>query len=127
MRSAAVGLVLVVTSAGGAWAAPWTDAVPITGQAVTASSINAPTLNCGGLGTLSVTFNWTSVSGATGYQLTAGDTTYPVQTTRTRTITAAIAGGSATVRALHDFGSTTWTSAASNQRNYTVAVVSLCS
>jgi len=108
-------------------AAAWTDPVDISGTAITAHTVPAPTLSCGALGVLSVTFNWTAVSGATGYQLTAGGTTYPVQTTTTRTITAVITGGTATVRALHDFGSTTWTSVASNQRTYTVAVVSLCS
>lgn len=108
-------------------AAAWTDPVDISGTAITAHTVPAPTLSCGALGVLSVTFNWTAVAGATGYELTAGGTTYPVQTTTTRTITAVITGGTATVRALHDFGSTTWTSVASNQRTYTVAVVSLCS
>jgi signal peptidase I len=108
-------------------AAAWTDPVDISGTTMTAHTVPAPTLSCGALGAFSVTFNWTAVSGATGYQLTAGGTTYPVQTATTRTIIVAITAGTATVRALHDFGSTTWTSVASNQRTYTVAVVSVCS
>ena len=44
----------------------------------------------------------------------------------TATITAAISGGTAWVVANRNFGSTTWTSVASQTRTYTVAVVSLC-
>lgn len=124
---AAAGSAMVVLVGGSASAAPWTDDVAITGSGLTATTVSAPVLSCGALGVLSVTFDWTAVSGATGYQLTAGGTTYPVQATTTRTITAVITGGTATVVAHRNFGSTTWTSVASNQRTYTVAVVSLCS
>lgn len=114
-----------VAIAAPAQATAWTDDVPLTGTSLTSTTVAAPSLSCGTLGVFSVTFNWTAVSGATSYQLTAGGTTSTVSGT-TKTITAVISGGTATVKAVRDFGSTTWTSAASNQRTYTVAAVSLC-
>ena len=122
------GAAMTVAVAGPASAVPvpWTDPVDVTGTVLTSTTIPAPTLSCGALGVLSVTFNWTAVAGATSYQLTAGGTTYTVAGT-TKTITAVIAGGTATVKAVRDFGSVAWSSVASNQRTYTVAAVSLCS
>jgi signal peptidase I len=127
MAVAVAGTALLV--AGPAVAAPWTDTVPVTGSTYTASALPAPaTFMCGGVGLLSVTFNWAAVPGATGYTLhygNGGASTKSVSGTTT-SITAAISGGTAWVVADKNYGSTTWTSASSNTRNYTVAVVSLC-
>jgi signal peptidase I len=129
----AVGALFLLVGPGqvaGAWAAPWTDPVPISGTTLTAGTIPAPaTFTCGGLGLLSVTFNWAAVAGATDYTLhygSGGSTTVTVTGT-SRTIVTAISGGTAWVRANRVFPSTTWTSVASNTRSYTVALVSLCS
>jgi signal peptidase I len=129
----AVGALFLIVGPGqaaGAWAAPWTNPVAISGTTLTAGTIPAPaTFTCGGLGLLSVTFNWAAVAGATDYTLhygSGGSSTVAVAGT-SKTIVSAISGGTAWVRANRSFGSTTWTSAASNSRTYTVAVVSLCS
>ncbi len=105
-----------------------TAAVP-TGNLVTTTVPAAATFTCGALGLLSVTFNWAAVAGATGYTLHygSGGSQTVTTTATTRTITAAISGGTAWVVAHRNFGSTTWSSVASNTRSYTVAVVSLCS
>lgn len=111
-----------------AWAAPWTNPVTATGT-FTATTVPAPTLSCGALGLLSVRFNWTAVAGATNYTLhhgSGGSQTLTLTGT-THTLTGAISGGTAWVVANRNFGSTTWSSVASNTRSYTVAVVSLCS
>jgi hypothetical protein len=122
-------MAVVAGPAGPASAAPWTDAVTISGTTLTAGTVAAPVLSCGALGVLSVTFNWTAVSGATSYTLHYGIGGSSTTTTAGTTITlvAAISGGTAWVEANHNYGSTTWTSIASNTRSYTVAVVSLCS
>jgi hypothetical protein len=84
--------------------------------------------NCGLLGLFSVAFSWAPVPGATSYTLHYGfGGSATLTTTATwATITAVIAGGTAWVTANRDFGASTWTSAPSNSRGYTVAVVSLC-
>lgn len=130
-RSAAfavLGMTVVVASP--ASAAFWTNDAPATGTTFTAYTLPAPaTFTCGGLGVLSVTFNWAAVSGATNYTLhygSGGATTKTVTGTST-SITAAVSGGTAWIVANRSFGSTTWSSVASNTRTYTVAVVSLCS
>lgn len=107
-----------------AWA--WWSSTATATATVKATTIAPPTLSCGTLGVLSVTFNWTAVAGATSYTLTAGGTTYPNLTTTSKTIVTAINAGTATVVANQSFGSTTWTSLASNSRSFTVAVVSVC-
>lgn len=119
----------VIMTAGPGSAAPWTDPVAVTGTTLTATTIPVTTLTCGGLGVLSVTFNWIAVPNATNYTLHFGPGgSSTVTTTNTsRTITTALAGGTAWVNVNRVFGSTTWTSANSNTRSYTVAVVSLCS
>jgi len=107
----------------------WTDTAGATSGSFAAGTISAPTLSCGALGVLSVTFNWTAVSGATGYPFHYGAGGASTLNTASTTVTlvAAIAGGTAWVVANRDFGSPTWSSVASNTRSYTVAVVSLCS
>jgi signal peptidase I len=126
--TAVAAMAVVAGPAGPASAAPWTDGVTISGSTLTAGTVAAPTLSCGALGVLSVTFNWTAVSGATSYTLHYGIGGSSTTTTASTTITliAAISGGTAWVEANHNYGSTTWTSNASNTRSYTVAVVSLC-
>ena len=126
--TAVAAMAVVAGPAGPASAAPWTDSVAVSGTTLTATTVPAPTLNCGALGVLSVTFVWTAVSGATGYTfhygLGGGSSTTTTGTSIT--LVTAISGGTAWVEANHNYGSTTWTSAASNTRTYTVAVVSLC-
>jgi signal peptidase I len=129
LLTVALGGVLALVPAH-AWAA-WSDTVPVTGSSFSTITVPAPaTFTCGGLGLLSVTFNWAAVSGATNYTLHFGSAGSPQTVTVTgtsRTITAAVAGGTAWVVANRVFPSTTWTSVASTTRSYTVAVVSLCS
>lgn len=113
-----------------AFAAFWTDSVTVGGTTYTASTIPAPaTFTCGALGVLSVKFNWSAVAGATDYTVHygSGGASTTTVTGTTVTITSVISGGTAWVQANRNFGSTTWTSAGSNTRSYTVAVVSLCS
>jgi len=125
---AAVGITLAVASP--ASAAFWTNDAPATDTTFSAYTLPAPaTFTCGTLGVRSVTFNWTAVTGATGYTLhygAGGATTKSVTGTST-TVTATISSGTAWIVANRSFGSTSWSSVASNTRSYTVAVVSLCS
>lgn len=106
----------------------WTDRGTITSGVVSAGVVPATTLSCGAIGALSVTFNWTAVTGATSYVLHSGPngTTTETLTTTTRRFTTALASGTAWVITQRAFGQVTWVSAPSNARNYTVAVVSLC-
>lgn len=124
---AAVGASLVVASPSSA--AFWTNDAPVTGTTFTASTVPKPaTFTCGALGVLSVTFNWSAVAGATSYTVhygSGGALTKAVTGTST-TITSAVSGGTAWVVANRAFGSTTWSSVASNTRSYTVALASLC-
>lgn len=127
--AAASGAAMTLLVAGPASAAPWTDDVAVTETTLTTTTIPTTTLSCGALGVLSVTFNWTAVPNATNYTLhfgSGGSSTVTTSST-SRTITTALAGGTAWVTVNRAFGSTTWTSAPSNTRTYTVAVVSLCS
>jgi hypothetical protein len=110
--------------------AAWTDAAGVTGTKVAAYTVPpSPSFTCGTLGVFSVRFNWTAVSGATSYTLHygSGGASTLSTTSTTATLTSAISGGTAWVEVNRDFGSTTWTSVASQSRSYTVAVVSLCS
>jgi signal peptidase I len=129
-RSATVATVAgLLAWSGPASATPWTDGVPITGQALTAYTVPPPaTFSCGPLGILSVTFSWAAVAGATNYTVhfgSGGSLTRTVNGTTT-TFTSALSGGTAWVQANVNYGSTTWTSAPSDTRGYTVALVSLC-
>lgn len=127
-RATAAAVASVAVIAGPASAAPWTDAVGVTGTTLTAGTVPATSLSCGALGVLSVTFNWTAVPGATSYTLHygSGGSSTVTTTSTSRTIVSAISGGTAWVVVNRDFGSVTWSSVASNTRTYTVAVVSLC-
>lgn len=110
--------------------AAWTDGVATSGSVVSTGSIAAPTdFSCGAVGVLSVTGTWTAVPGATSYTVhygAGGSETFTTTSTSATLITV-IAGGTAWVTANRNFGSTTWTSAPSNTRTYTVAVLSVCS
>lgn len=109
--------------------AAFTDTGTVTSGAAATYTVPATTLTCGGLGVLSVTFNWTAVPNATDYTLHfgSGGSSTVTTTSTTRTITTALSGGTAWVVVNRTVGSTTWSSVASNTRSYTVAVVSLCS
>jgi signal peptidase I len=110
--------------------AAWTDGVDVGTSTLSSYTVPVPqNFRCGTLGVLSVQFQWDAVAGATNYTLhfgSGGSSTMTVAGT-SQTITAVISGGTAWVNANRSFGSTTWTSANSNTRTYTVAVVSLCS
>ncbi|SFI72031.1 signal peptidase I [Nocardioides psychrotolerans] len=123
--------VLAMAVVGGAGLLPspasanWTDGVDVTSTSLAAVSTSAPaTFTCGGLGVLSVTFNWSSVAGATSYTLHYGSGGAQSQTYAgtSATLVSAISGGTAWVTA--NFGP--WSSGPSTTRGYTVAVVSLC-
>ena len=123
-----------VLGAGTVTAAParaaWGDTVSVSGSSVGTYTVPAPaTFTCGALGVLSVTFNWTAVAGATNYTLHygAGGALTKAVTGTSTTVVAAISGGTAWLQANRNFGSTTWVSAPSQTRTYTVAAVSLCS
>jgi hypothetical protein len=119
---------VVLATSAPAWAT-FTDVVPVSGSTVATATVPAPSsFTCGLVGVLSVTFNWTAVPGATSYTVHygAGGAQTTTVTGTSATVVTAIAGGTAWVQANRDFGSTTWTSAASPSRSYTVALVSLC-
>lgn len=117
-------LLLGIVSVPPTWGA-WADTATVSGSSVSTYTVPTTTLSCGTLGVLSVTFNWTAVPSATSYTLHYGSNTLTTTST-TATITTAISGGTAWVNVNRNFGSTTWTSANSNTRTFTVAVVSLC-
>lgn len=123
-----VAAVMVSTTAAPS-SASFTDTGTVTSSTIATYTVPPTTLTCGAVGLLSVTFNWTAVPNATNYTLhygTGGSSTVTTTST-TRTLTAAIAGGTAWVVVNRAVGSTTWSSVNSNTRSYTVAVVSLCS
>ncbi|WP_369373552.1 hypothetical protein AB1046_06520 [Promicromonospora sp. Populi] len=138
MRRAAVALVaalalllVVVVPRGPAWAA-WGDTGTVASGTLTAGTIPATTASCGALGLGSVTFTWTAVPGATGYVVHygAGGTstqTRPAGTTSFSTTGAAV-NGTFYVVVQRQFTATTWTSAPSNPRTYTVLafVLGIC-
>lgn len=112
-----------------AYAAGWPDTATVSGTTLTARTVPAPaTFSCGGLGILNVTFTWSAVPGAVSYDVHYGanGSTVATVTTTSAQLTSAINGGTAWVQANMAYGTTTWTSAPSVSRNYTVAVVSLC-
>lgn len=114
------------------WSAPWTDTVEVTGTSFAASTVPPPaTFTCSGLGIATVTFQWSSVAGATNYTLhygSGGATTMQVSGT-SQTILTLITGGTAWVQANVNFGGVTWTSGPSQTRTYSVFLlaVSTCS
>ncbi len=119
------GTMAVTIFAVPSWAA-WTDSVPVSGTTVAAHTIPVPAnFTCAGLGLASLSFSWTAVPEATSYTVHYGSSTADTTST-SYTTPALLAGGTAYVTANHNYGSTTWTSANSNTRNYTVAVIALC-
>jgi signal peptidase I len=122
----------VVGGAGSASAAPWTDTVAISGQALTATTLVAPTVSCGTLNVGITSLTWTAVPGATGYTLHYGSNGAVTETVgagvTSKTFSGLVTSGTFTVQASRSFGSTTWTSVASNAKNYTVLLlaVGLC-
>ena len=137
-RSMVAGSVLVVVALGSAVVVPqradaagWPDTVGVSGTVLTAHTVPVPaTFTCGALGLLSVRFDWTAVPGAVSYDVhygPGGSSSYTVTTTAAQLAAALAGSGTAWVQANMAYGSTTWTSAPSVSRTYTVAVVSLCS
>ena len=128
----AVGVVLVAALAvigpgvsHPSWAAAWTDAATIDGGSYAATTIAAPTVSCSTLGVLSTKLTWTAVSGATGYVLhygTGGATTETVASGVTSKTFTSVQSGTFWVETQRAFGSTTWTSAISNKKAYTVVL-----
>ncbi|MGE9349087.1 hypothetical protein ACQP60_06390 [Isoptericola variabilis] len=103
----------------------WTDTGTIVSGPVNAATVPVPTLSCGLLGIGSVTFNWTAVPSATGYRFSygSGGTTVPVAAgTTSYRVTQTATGATAQVRAERTFAGTTWVSAGSATRTYTVAL-----
>lgn len=128
-----LGLVAILPGlALGARSAPtlaaWTDPVTPVEAGFSATTIPAPSFSCGLIGAFSVRFNWSAVPGATSYTLHYGSGGSQTRTTTStsETVTTLISGGTAWVTAHRDYGSTTWTSANSTIRHYTVAFISLC-
>lgn len=114
--------------------ADWTDPATVTGTTLTAATVPAPVLACGGLSLGSVQFNWPAVPGATGYTITFIDSTGTANAsydttglTFAATSSALIASGTARVRAKVPYGggATTWVSGPSNVRTYSAAVAGL--
>ncbi|HEY9267185.1 MAG TPA: signal peptidase I, partial [Mycobacterium sp.] len=123
---AALGTALLVTarmSAAPTWAA-YTDKVPVAGSTVGSYTVPVTTVSCGLLGIGSVTFSWTAVTGATGYTLRYGPNGTATATTTSTSyqVTTTVNNGTAWVQVNRGFGSTTWTSARSNTRTYSIAL-----
>jgi signal peptidase I len=104
--------------------ATFTDAATMTSGSFSALTIPAPVLTCGAVGGGTVTINWTAVAGATGYTLTyTGGTSSPAANATSATISSPFGAvgtgtGTATLVANHNYGSVTWSSAASNTVSY---------
>lgn len=120
---------LLVAGTAAPSSALFSDSAGVGTPSISTHTVPTTNLACGALGILSVTFTWTAVPGATSYTLHygAGGSSTTTTAATSETIVTAIAGGRAWVTVNRNFGSTTWTSAPSNTRSYTVAVVSLCS
>lgn len=114
-------------------AAAWTDDATAGTSSLTAKTVPAPVASCGLLGVGSATITWTAVPGATSYTLNygaGGGTTETVGSgTTSKSLTGLISGGTFSVKANINYGSTTWTSVSSNTRTYSILLflVSLCS
>jgi signal peptidase I len=126
--TAVATMAVLAGPAGPAGAAAWTDPVAISGSTFTAGTVPPPAFDCFAVNVLSVTFAWTAVSGATSYTVHYGSGgSQTASTTNTSyTTVSVISGGTAWVVANRNYGSTTWSSVASNTRSYTVAVLGFC-
>ncbi|MFE5337064.1 hypothetical protein ACFQ8E_14225 [Isoptericola sp. NPDC056573] len=106
----------------------WTDTGTVVSGAVGAATVPAPTLSCGALGLVSVTFNWTAVANATRYQFTFGPAATPTTVqvpagTTAYQVTGVATNATARVRAERVFtGNVVWTSVSSNTRTYSIAL-----
>lgn len=112
--------------------AAFTDDASAGSGGFSTTSTAVPNFQCGTLGVLSVRFTWTTIPGAR-YRLNLNGTLIglPAGTTSYTTV-AVISLGSAYLQAIVDYPNSTspatsWVSQPSQTRNYTVAVVSLCS
>jgi signal peptidase I len=129
VAAAMTGAAVPVAAGSSSTLAYWADSAATTGSTFSTGRVAAPpTFTCGGIGLFTVSFNWSLVPGATSYTLhygSGGASTSTVTGTSSQ-VTSLVSGGTAWVVANQNFGSTTWTSAASNTRSYTVAIVSVC-
>ncbi|MCW2750566.1 MAG: signal peptidase, partial [Aeromicrobium sp.] len=106
-------------------ATAWTDDVPVAGGVDTAFIVPASVASCGLLGLGSVRVNWTAVTGATAYVLhygAGGGTSETVAASVTTKQFTGATSGTFTVQAQINYGSTTWTSVASNSKTYSIAL-----
>ncbi|MCW2799062.1 MAG: signal peptidase, partial [Aeromicrobium sp.] len=120
---AVVGSSLMVATP--AMATPWTDTVPVTGSVYTAHTVPAPVASCGLLGLGSVRVNWTAVTGATAYVLhygAGGGTSETVAAGVTTKQFTGATSGTFTIQAQINYGSTTWSSVASNSKTYSITL-----
>jgi hypothetical protein len=96
----------------------WTDSVPITGTNLSAVTLTAPSISCGGFGLGSLTVSWGPVPGATAYRIHYGLTGDQVATVsadvRSRMFSGVI--GLISVEAV--FGSDKWVSPPSASLSY---------
>lgn len=110
-----------------ATAAPWTDTVAVSGSVLTATPGSAPVVSCGTLQIGLTQVKWTAMPGATGYVLhygSGGGTSETVGSGVTsKTFSGLVTSGTFTVQAL--YGAATWTSVASNAKNYTVLLIAV--
>jgi signal peptidase I len=108
----------------------FTDTAAVNSGSTTAYTVPATSLQCGALSVLSTTFVWDAVPGATSYTLfyESGAQQRTVDAPATSTVVPNLAAAhTAWVVVNRNFGSTTWTSVASNTRTYYVLVVGVCS
>jgi len=123
-QAGTVSLALAATIPG----TSWTDTGTVVSGAVGATTVPAPTLSCGALGLVSVTFNWTAVASATRYQFTYGPPATPTTVqvaagTTTYQVTGVATNAPARVSAERVFaGNVVWTSVPSNTRTYSIAL-----
>jgi signal peptidase I len=125
-----VATMAVVAGPGGpAVATTWSDGVAVSGTNLAAATVPpSASFGCLAVNVLSVTFGWSAVPGATSYTIHfgSGGSVVDETTSTTYTTLSLISNGTAWVVANHNYGSTTWSSVASNTRTYTVAVVGFC-
>ncbi len=136
IAGAATAGLLVTTATGVApinTMAMFSDTSLVTGGTLTALTVPPPVVSCGTLSVGTTRLNWTAVPGATGYTLhygTGGSVTENVGPGVTdKTFTGLVTSGTFSVEAKINYGSTTWTSVASNKKRYTVllVLVGICS
>lgn len=126
--AALVLLLAVAVPFGPAWAS-WSDTATVRSEVLGAGTVPATTTACGTLGVGLVTFTWTAVPGATAYVVHYGaggatTQTVPAGTTQFQA-TGVVTSGTFYVEVQRQFPGTTWMSAPSNSRTYTVIALTV--